>query len=232
MQTLLNPDWAALLASEMDKPYFKDLEKFVQHERDLGRVYPPAPLTYEALNQVPFERVKVVILGQDPYHQPGQAHGLAFSVNRGVPLPPSLKNIYKELSDDIAGFQPPPHGDLNAWAKQGVLLLNTTLTVRHNQAGSHQNKGWEVFTNRIIKMISEQKEHVVFMLWGKSAQSKRTLIDAHKHYILQAPHPSPLSAYRGFFGSRVFSKANRFLAACGSSPIDWQLPFQQLKLPM
>ena len=193
-------------------------------ERESGQaVYPPAADVFNAFKYTAFADVKAVILGQDPYHNAGQAHGLAFSVREGVQIPPSLANIYKELSEDIPGFQIPPHGCLTSWAQQGVLLLNTVLTVRAHQAHSHANLGWETFTDRVIAGLNEKREHLVFMLWGSHAQKKGAMIDRSSHLVLAAPHPSPLSAYRGFFGCRHFSQANAYLAAHGIAPIDWRL---------
>ncbi len=215
--------WKAALAEEFEQPYFDALTQFVRQEYQSQRVYPPGKLIFNAFDLTPFEQVKVVILGQDPYHGPGQAHGLCFSVQRGVPPPPSLLNVFKELSYDV-GFKPPSHGELTYWAKQGVLLLNTTLTVREGQAGSHRGKGWERLTDAAIRALSKSREHVVFLLWGRDAQSKEQLIDPNKHLILMSPHPSPLSAHRGFFGGQHFSQANAYLEQHGQQPIDWQLP--------
>ena len=186
-------------------------------------IYPPGKQIFSALDQTAFENVKVVILGQDPYHGPGQAHGLCFSVAPGVQKPPSLQNIYKEIERDL-GIAPSQNGCLLAWAQQGVLLLNAVLTVEHAQAGSHQGKGWELFTDRIVSLLNEQREHLVFMLWGSYAQKKGAIIDRHLHLVLESPHPSPLSAHRGFFGNKHFSSANRYLTEHGVSPINWQLP--------
>jgi uracil-DNA glycosylase len=222
-QVRLAESWKALLQDEFSKPYFESLKAFLLNEKQQGhRIYPPGAQIFAALDHTPFEDVKVVLLGQDPYHGSGQAHGLCFSVNDGVRFPPSLQNIFKELQADV-GFKVPQSGNLTRWAEQGVLLLNATLTVRANQAGSHQNKGWEIFTDTIIRLISERKEHVVFLLWGKYAQGKESLIDTSKHLVLKAPHPSPYSANSGFFGCRHFSKANEFLQSHGIQPIDWQL---------
>ena len=186
-------------------------------------IYPPGAQIFNALDLTTFENVKVVILGQDPYHGPGQAHGLCFSVSAGVPKPPSLQNIFKEIEKDL-GIVSPKNGCLLAWAQQGVLLLNAVLTVEHAQAGSHQGKGWEQFTDRIVSLLNEQREHLVFMLWGSYAQKKGAIIDRHRHLVLESPHPSPLSAHRGFFGNKHFSSANRYLTEHGISPINWQLP--------
>jgi uracil-DNA glycosylase len=225
MSAALEPGWLAVLEEEFEKDYMKSLKSFLQEEKNKGAtVYPKSTDIFNALNTTPFNQVKVVILGQDPYHGAGQAHGLSFSVQRGVAVPPSLKNIYKELETDIEGFKTPNHGHLTHWAEQGVLLLNATLTVRASEAGSHQNRGWEIFTDEIIKALSQKREHIVFLLWGKYAQQKAALIDQKKHYVLTAAHPSPFSAYNGFFGSKHFSKANQLLIQNNLSPIDWNLP--------
>ncbi|QXU44025.1 uracil-DNA glycosylase [Pedobacter sp. D749] len=225
MSAALEPGWLAVLEGEFEKDYMKNLKSFLQEEKNKGAtVYPKGTDIFNALNTTPFDQVKVVILGQDPYHGVGQAHGLSFSVQRGVTVPPSLKNIYKELETDIEGFKTPNHGNLTHWAEQGVLLLNATLTVRASEAGSHQNQGWEIFTDEIIKALSQKREHIVFLLWGKYAQQKASLIDQKKHYVLTAAHPSPFSAYNGFFGSKHFSKANQLLVQNNLKPIDWNLP--------
>lgn len=225
MSAALEPGWLAVLEEEFEKDYMVKLKSFLQEEKQRGAtIYPKGPDMFNALNTTPFNQVKVVILGQDPYHGAGQAHGLSFSVQRGITVPPSLKNIYKELETDIEGFKTPNHGHLTHWAEQGVLLLNATLTVRASEAGSHQNRGWEIFTDEIIKALSQKREHIVFLLWGKYAQQKAILIDQKKHYILTAAHPSPFSAYNGFFGSRHFSKANQLLIQNNLKPIDWNLP--------
>ncbi|MCX3266411.1 MAG: uracil-DNA glycosylase [Pedobacter agri] len=225
MSAALEPGWLAVLEDEFEKEYMKSLKAFLQEEKQNGAtVYPKGADIFNALNTTPFDQVKVVILGQDPYHGAGQAHGLSFSVQRGVAVPPSLKNIYKELETDIEGFITPNHGHLTYWAEQGVLLLNATLTVRASEAASHQNRGWEVFTDEIIKALSTKREHLVFLLWGKYAQQKAALIDQKKHYVLTAAHPSPFSAYNGFFGSKHFSKANQLLIQNNLAPIDWNLP--------
>jgi uracil-DNA glycosylase len=225
MSAALEPGWLAVLEEEFEKDYMKSLKSFLQEEKNKGAtVYPKSTDIFNALNTTPFNQVKVVILGQDPYHGAGQAHGLSFSVQRGVAVPPSLKNIYKELETDIEGFKTPNHGHLTHWAEQGVLLLNATLTVRASEAGSHQNRGWEIFTDEIIKALSQKREHIVYLLWGKYAQQKAALIDQKKHYVLTAAHPSPFSAYNGFFGSKHFSKANQLLIQNNLSPIDWNLP--------
>lgn len=216
--------WQEAIGAEKAQPYFRQILTHVRAERESGQtVYPPAADVFNAFKYTEFADVKVVILGQDPYHNEGQAHGLAFSVREGVAVPPSLVNIYKELADDIAGFSVPPHGCLTRWAEQGVLLLNTVLTVRAHRAHSHADLGWETFTDRVVAQINAGRENVVFMLWGSHAQKKGAMIDRGRHLVLSAPHPSPLSAYRGFFGCRHFSRANAYLAAHGITPIDWQL---------
>lgn len=212
--------WDEILAEEMQKEYYQQLQAFVQKRRSEVRVFPEEKNVFNALELTPFESVKVVILGQDPYHGFGQAHGLSFSVQKGIPLPPSLKNIYKELQDDIGGDFP-TEGDLTHWAKQGVLLLNTVLTVEEGNANSHKGMGWERLTNRLIESLNELKHPVIFILWGKPAQDKEKLITNSNHVILKAPHPSPLSAYRGFFGSKPFSKVNDILIQQGQTPIRW-----------
>ncbi len=214
--------WKNVLNEEFQKEYFIKLKQFLIEEKKRYMVYPPGSQIFAAFNQTPFNKVKVVILGQDPYHGQGQAHGLCFSVPKGVPMPPSLQNIFKELNSDL-GLPMPTHGNLEKWAGQGVLLLNATLTVRANQAGSHQNKGWEIFTDATIRSLSDQCKGLVFMLWGNYAQAKASIIDSRKHFILTAPHPSPLSASRGFFGCKHFSKTNRLLLSVGKEPIDWSL---------
>jgi uracil-DNA glycosylase len=225
MSPSLESSWLAVLDQEFEKDYMKSLKAFLQEEKEKGlTIYPKGTDIFNALNTTSFDAVKVVILGQDPYHGVGQAHGLSFSVQRGVTTPPSLKNIYKELETDIPDFKTPTHGNLTHWAEQGVLLLNATLTVRASEAGSHQNRGWEVFTDEIIKALSQKREHIVFLLWGKYAQAKAALIDQKKHYVLTAAHPSPFSAYNGFFGSKHFSKANQLLVQNNLKPIDWTLP--------
>ncbi|MEB2781009.1 uracil-DNA glycosylase [Algoriphagus sp. C2-6-M1] len=220
MEVKIEPSWGNALNHLFDQIFFKDLVSFVRDEYVSAKVYPPAKEIFNAFNHCPLTSVKVVILGQDPYHGPGQAHGLSFSVKPGVPLPPSLVNIFKEIEFDL-GQPLPTQGELTRWAGQGVFLLNATLTVRAHQAGSHQKKGWEKFTDEVIRTISDTREHVVFLLWGAFAQRKALLIDSKKHLILTAPHPSPLSSYRGFFGSRHFSKTNQYLMAHGKEPIDW-----------
>jgi uracil-DNA glycosylase len=219
----LHPSWKTPLLAEFDQPYMADLRAFLQAEKQRGAVvYPKGSDIFNALNTTPLEQVRVVILGQDPYHGPNQAHGLSFSVRRGVPLPPSLQNIYKELEADL-GIKPPPHGDLTPWAEQGVLLLNSVLTVRQAEAASHQNKGWERFTDRVIDLINTRRTGVAFILWGSYAQAKGKFIDRQKHLVVAAPHPSPLSAHRGFFGSRPFSTVNRYLEQQGGQGIDWRI---------
>mgnify|MGYP001564180944 CR=1 FL=1 len=220
MDVKLEKSWKNLLKDEFGKPYFEELAKFVKEEYKNGAVYPPPRFIFNALDSVPVDRVKVVILGQDPYHGSGQAHGLSFSVPDGIPLPPSLLNIYKEMKTDL-GKDVPRSGNLEHWAKQGVLLLNATLTVRAHQAGSHQNKGWELFTDAIIHCLAETREHLVFILWGSYAQRKGAFIDTTKHLVLKAPHPSPFSAHNGFFGSKPFSKTNNYLKQHDLTPIDW-----------
>jgi uracil-DNA glycosylase len=220
----LEPSWLAVLKDEFDKDYMLRLRTFLKNEKQAGhKVYPKGSNIFNAFQKTPFDDVKVVILGQDPYHGENQAHGLSFSVQKGIGIPPSLRNIYKELSTDIPGFQIPGHGDLTEWAGQGVLLLNASLTVQAGMAGSHQKKGWEEFTDNVIKTISDKKDGVVFILWGAFAQAKAELIDQKKHHIIQSPHPSPFSAERGFFGSKPFSKTNRILEKEGKTPIDWQI---------
>ena len=220
MEVRLEQSWKELLKDEFDKPYFADLAKFVKEEYKNCKVFPPPKFIFNALDSVPVDKVKVVILGQDPYHGPGQAHGLSFSVPDGVPLPPSLVNIYKELEADL-GKKRTTSGNLEPWAKQGVLLLNATLTVRAHQAGSHQNKGWELFTDAIIHRLAEKKEHLVFVLWGNYAQRKGAFIDTGRHLVIKSAHPSPLSAHNGFFGSKPFSQTNKYLEARGQTPINW-----------
>lgn len=224
--TTVNPvieeSWKNVLSDVFQQPFFAELKAFLVEEKKHYTVFPPGKYIFNAFNQTPFNKVKVVILGQDPYHDVGQAHGLCFSVQQGVPLPKSLLNIYKELHSDV-GVPMPRCGDLTPWARQGVLLLNATLTVRAHQAGSHQHRGWEQFTDTVIRRISEQKEHVVFLLWGNYAQAKLPLIDQSRHLALKTVHPSPLSASRGFFGCRHFSKTNAWLVEQGLDPIDWNL---------
>ncbi|TML15769.1 MAG: uracil-DNA glycosylase [Actinobacteria bacterium] len=216
-------DWNPVLRAELAKPYWEPLQKFVADERTQHTVYPPSDEVFSALYLTPFADVKVLILGQDPYHGPRQAHGLCFSVRPGIERPPSLVNIFKELRDDL-GLQPPNHGCLEGWAQQGVLLLNAVLTVRANNANSHQGKGWEQFTDEIIRTVNDKPETVVFILWGAYARKKRALIDTARHVVIESAHPSPLSANNGFFGSRPFSRANSALIEAGRDPVDWWLP--------
>jgi uracil-DNA glycosylase len=220
MEVKIEQSWKEKLAAEFEKPYFVDLTDFVRKEYLSRTIYPKGSKIFNAFDKTPFNKVKVVILGQDPYHEPGQAHGLCFSVNDGIPLPPSLQNIYKELQDDL-GVNPSPSGNLERWAEQGVLLLNATLTVQAHQAGSHQNKGWETFTDAVIHQIAEEKKNVAFILWGSYAQRKGAFIDPSNHLILKSAHPSPLSVYRGFWGSKPFSKTNQYLIHTGQTPINW-----------
>lgn len=220
MNVKIEPTWKKVLTPEFEKPYFKTLTDFVRDEYSKGVCYPPAAQIFNAFDLCPFDKVKVVIIGQDPYHEPGQAQGLCFSVNDGITIPPSLVNIYKEIKDDL-GIIPPASGNLQRWAEQGVLLLNATLTVRIHQAGSHQRRGWETFTDAVIKTLAEQREHVVFILWGSYAQGKAQMIDPSKHLILKSVHPSPLSAHRGFFGNHHFSLTNDYLVKNGMEPINW-----------
>ena len=216
-------DWNPILRDELQKPYWEELQAFVSEERRHHAVYPRADEVFAALHRTPYADVKAVILGQDPYHGPGQAHGLCFSVRPGVALPPSLRNIYGELESDL-GIPPPNHGCLDAWADQGVLLLNTTLTVRAHAAASHQKHGWETFTDQVIRAVDAKDERVVFILWGAAARRKKELIDRDRHVIIESAHPSPLSAHNGFFGSRPFSRTNAALEATGRTPIDWSIP--------
>ena len=220
MDVQIEESWKPLLQPEFDKDYFRTLTDFVRQEYRAQTVYPPGRLIFNAFNLCPFSQVKVVIIGQDPYHGPGQAHGLCFSVNDGIPFPPSLVNIFKEIKNDI-GTEPPATGNLTRWARQGVLLLNATLTVRAHQAGSHQGHGWEAFTDSVIRLLADRKEHLVFILWGAYAQRKGAFIDRSKHLVLTSAHPSPLSAYNGFFGNRHFSKTNEYLKAHGMTEIVW-----------
>lgn len=222
MNLTLDPSWKKVLNNEFDQSYFKQLDEFVSNEYKTETVYPPEASIFNAFNQCPFNETKVVIIGQDPYHGEGQAHGLCFSVNEGVKIPPSLRNIYKEQALDLNLPIPiPTSGNLERWAQQGVLLLNATLTVRADSAGSHQRKGWEQFTDAVIKALSEQHEDIVFLLWGNYAQRKGEVIDTDKHYILKSVHPSPLSASRGFFGNHHFSKTNDYLVSKEKTPISW-----------
>lgn len=218
--TKIGNDWDIMLQDEFDRPYFKRLENFLTEERARYEIYPPQEDVFNALRYSSFQDTKVVILGQDPYHEPGQAHGLCFSVNKGVTIPPSLVNIYKEIENDL-GIKMPGHGYLADWAKQGVLLLNTVLTVRRGQANSHKGKGWEIFTDRIVEILNERQKPTVFILWGANAKSKTELITNKEHMVITGAHPSPLSAWKGFFGGRYFSKANRYLEITGQEPVDW-----------
>jgi uracil-DNA glycosylase len=224
MDVKMEPSWKEVLKNEFTKSYFLEVVTFLKTERSAGKtIYPPGLLIFNAFNQTPFDKVRVVILGQDPYHNPGQAHGLSFSVPNGIKPPPSLVNIYKEIQKDIGVSMPVDHGDLTGWARQGVLLLNAILTVQANNPGSHSKIGWMEFTDAVIQKISDQKEGVVFLLWGKFAQEKQSLIDETKHFILKAAHPSPFSADKGFFGCKHFSKTNELLTRQGLAPIDWEL---------
>lgn len=222
MKVRIEASWERILQSEFDQPYFKDLTDFVREEYSSKRIFPPASLIFNAFDQCPFEKVKVVIIGQDPYHGPGQAHGLCFSVPPGIEVPPSLVNIYKELERDL-GIPASNRGDLTSWAQQGVLLLNATLTVEAHKAGSHQNKGWERFTDEVIRRLALERSNLVFMLWGSYAQRKGAFVSEDTHLVLKSVHPSPLSAYRGFLGCGHFSKANDYLIRQGLSPINWKL---------
>lgn len=220
----LESSWKAKLQGEFEKPYMKELRQFLVEEKRKGKViYPPGPEIFNAFNLAPFDKVKVVIIGQDPYHGSDQAHGLCFSVKQGIQTPPSLKNIYKELYEDC-DIEIPSHGNLESWAKQGVLLLNAVLTVEQAKAAAHQGKGWETFTDKVIELLNAQKEHLVFMLWGAYAQKKGQMIDRKRHMVLRSTHPSPLSAHRGFLGSRHFSKANSYLERHGVKPVNWAIP--------
>ncbi|MGC8824733.1 MAG: uracil-DNA glycosylase [Bacteroidales bacterium] len=218
----IEESWKQLLSDQFEADYFKQLKNFLLEEKKKYIVYPPGPLIFNAFNKTPVHRVKVVIMGQDPYHGPGQAHGLCFSVPRGITPPPSLVNIFKELQADL-GIKPPPHGCLEKWAENGVLLLNATLTVRANQPRSHFNKGWEIFTSTTVERLARQRQHLVFFLWGNDAKAKESLIDPTQHLILKAAHPSPFSAQNGFFGCKHFSKANHYLQQHGIEPVDWQI---------
>ncbi len=222
VEPIIEEGWKSVLMDQFQSPYFRTLKEFLVEEKKKYTLYPPGDLIFNAFQRTPFDRVKVVILGQDPYHGKGQAHGLCFSVPHGIPKPPSLVNIFKELSSDLH-TPVPEHGNLENWADQGVLLINATLTVRDSQAGSHQKHGWETFTNRVIEVISQEKDGVVFLLWGRFAQAKESLIDGNKHHVLKSAHPSPLSAYNGFFGCRHFSLTNEYLEKHGKTGIDWTL---------
>lgn len=219
----MKTDWNPILSAEFAKPYWTDLQQFVHDERTKHQVFPPHDEVFAALHLTPYESVKVLILGQDPYHGPGQAHGLCFSVRRGVRVPPSLVNVYTELESDL-GIEPPSHGNLEAWARQGVLLLNASLTVRAHTAASHQGKGWEIFTDEVIRAVNDKPERVVFILWGSSARKKKSFVDTSRHTVIESAHPSPLSAHRGFLGSRPFSRANAALEEAGREPVDWRIP--------
>lgn len=224
MAAALEPSWLNVLGNELEKTYMKELKSFLLEEKQKGfTVFPKGGDIFNAFNHTPFDKVKVVILGQDPYHGQGQAHGLSFSVQKGITVPPSLKNMYKELAEEYQNFKIPYHGELTAWADQGVLLLNATLTVRAHEAGSHQKRGWEIFTDYVISSLSEQRNGIIFLLWGKFAQQKEVLIDTNKHFVLKAAHPSPFSAYNGFFGCNHFKTVNEILATQGLGEINWQI---------
>lgn len=220
MDVKIDASWKSVLQDEFEKPYFAQLTSFVHDEYKTKKIFPPGNMIFSAFDHCPFDKVKVVIIGQDPYHNDGQAHGLCFSVNTGVDFPPSLINIFKEIERDL-GKPTPTSGNLERWADQGVLLLNATLTVQAHSAGSHQGRGWETFTDAVIRKVAEEKEHVVFMLWGNYAQQKGAVVDGQKHLVLKSVHPSPLSAYRGFIGCGHFSAANEYLTSKGLSPINW-----------
>lgn len=220
MEVQIEESWKVHLQSEFDKAYFKQLTDFVRSESRVNTIYPPGKLIFNAFELCPFDKTKVVIIGQDPYHGPGQAHGLCFSVSDGIKFPPSLVNIFKEIKNDI-GIDAPSTGNLSRWAEQGVLLLNATLTVEAHRAGSHQNKGWETFTDAVIRCLADEHEHLVFILWGAYAQKKGAFIDREKHLVLSSAHPSPLSAYNGFFGNHHFSRTNEYLKANGKEEIAW-----------
>ncbi len=223
MSDTLPASWRTVLGAEIEKPYFRDLQRFLSEERQTHQVFPPEAEVFSAFALTPLDRVRVLLLGQDPYHDDGQAHGLCFSVRPGVRPPPSLVNIYKELATDV-GCRRPNHGHLASWAEQGILMLNAVLTVRAHTPNSHKGKGWETFTDEVIRKVSQKSERVVFLLWGGYAQKKEGLIDASRHLVIKGVHPSPLSAKSGFFGSKPFSAVNRALEASGKAPIDWQLP--------
>lgn len=224
MSIKLESSWLKVLNQEFEKDYMKSLKQFLMFEKKNGKtIYPKGDDIFNAFTLTPFDKVKVVILGQDPYHGTNQAHGLSFSVQKGIRFPPSLKNILKELETDIEDFEISENGDLSGWAKQGVLMLNSSLTVNAGSAGSHQDQGWEIFTDEVIKSLSDKRENIIFILWGKFAQEKEELIDTKKHHIIKSPHPSPFSAYSGFFGSKPFSKTNKILKDLGKIEIDWNL---------
>ncbi len=223
MELVPTTDWNSLLRREFDRPYWAELQDFVRHERERHVVFPPHDEVFAALHLTSFAATRVVILGQDPYHGSGQAHGLCFSVRRGVPIPPSLRNMHKELQQDL-GCPTPSHGNLEHWARQGVLLLNTTLTVREGEAASHQGRGWETFTDEVISAVDAKSSRVVFLLWGAASRKKKSLIDTDRHTVIESAHPSPLSAHNGFLGSRPFSRANQALRESGQEPIDWAIP--------
>ena len=223
MELVPTTDWSSLLRREFDRPYWAELQDFVRHERERHVVFPPHDEVFAALHLTSFAATRVVILGQDPYHGSGQAHGLCFSVRRGVPIPPSLRNMHKELQQDL-GCPTPSHGNLEHWARQGVLLLNTTLTVREGEAASHHGRGWETFTDEVISAVDAKNSRVVFLLWGAASRKKKSLIDTDRHTVIESAHPSPLSAYNGFLGSRPFSRANQALRDSGQEPIDWAIP--------
>ena len=220
----LDASWLNVMGDEFDKPYMAELRQFLLEEKQKGKtIFPPGQQIFAAMDRTPFDRVKVVILGQDPYHGPGQAHGLCFSVQPGVQPPPSLINIYKEMESDL-GLTPPSHGCLNSWADKGILLLNSVLTVEARKAASHQGRGWENFTDRVIRELEEKREHLVFILWGGYARKKGSFIRRDRHLVIESPHPSPLSSYRGFFGSRPFSRTNAYLEETGQPGVEWKLP--------
>ena len=224
MSVKLETSWLNVLKDEFEQEYMLNLKQFLLEQKKANEIiYPKSDDIFNAFRLTPFDEVKVVILGQDPYHRPNQAHGLSFSVQKGITHPPSLQNIFKELTEDIPGFKTPIDGDLTQWAQQGVLLINATLTVSAGLAGSHQNQGWEIFTDKVIATLSEKRENIIFILWGKFAQAKEKLIDTQKNHIIKSPHPSPFSAYSGFFGSKPFSKTNELLRKLGKEEIDWQL---------
>lgn len=226
MKQIIHNEWQEILQEEFQAPYYQQLRMFLKQEYEEQMIYPVMQDIWQAFELTPYNDVKVLILGQDPYHGPNQAHGLSFSVQKGVKIPPSLRNIYKELEEDL-GIKPANHGDLTSWAKQGIFLLNTVLTVRQGQAYSHRGKGWEMLTDAVIRALNNRKEPVIFLLWGNASIAKKALIDTQKHIVLTSPHPSPLSAHRGFFGSKPFSKINDALIDLGEEPIDWQLPEEE-----